>query len=238
MPRPHRAVFPGVPHHVTQRGNHRERVFHAAGDPEAYLDLLHAYARRLGLAIHAYCLMPNHVHLVVTPSTLESMHRTLQAVHSQFAQRVNRMRAVVGHLWQGRYHASALDANHFLNAVRYVERNPVEASLVTRAEDYQWSSAAGHCGMRTDPLIEPASSTNVLRGIADWSSWLSLGVQDDCRKLLRRNERRGLPCGSESFVEQLGRIAGRDLRYHPHGGRRKIKGSDPSTNMKGSDPSV
>ena len=211
-----------MPHHVTQRGNHREQVFNAAGDPEAYLDLLHAYGRRLGLAVYAYCLMPNHVHLVVIPSTLESMHRTFQAVHSQFAQRVNRMRAIGGHLWQGRYHSSALDSDHFLNAIRYVERNPVDAKLVARAEDYRWSSAAAHCGMRNDPVLEPASESSVLRGIADWSSWLSQGVPDERQKLLKRNIRLGLPCGSDSFVEALGRTVGRDLRYHPYGGQRKI----------------
>ncbi|HKX99523.1 MAG TPA: transposase [Steroidobacteraceae bacterium] len=238
MPRTLRAIFPGVPHHVTQRGNHRERVFHAAGDSEAYLDLLRAYGRRLNLAIYAYCLMPNHVHLVVIPSTQESMHRTLQAVHSQFAQRINRMRAIGGHLWQGRYHSSALDSDHFLNAVRYVERNPVEAKLVLRAEDYRWSSAAAHCGMRNDPLLEPTGKSSVLRGIADWSSWLSQRVPDEREMLLRRNVRLGLPCGSDSFVEELGRTIGRDLRYHPRGGQRRVKGSDPSTNMKGSDPFV
>lgn len=196
-------------------------MFFAAGDPEAYLDLLHAYGVREGLAVFAYCLMPNHVHLVVEPTRSESMHRTMQAVHSQYAQRVNRMRDIVGHLWQGRYHSSALDSNYFLNATRYVERNPVAAGLVERAEDYRWSSAAAHCGMRRDSLLVPADTSSVLRGITDWSGWLAIGVSDECRKLLQRNARLGLPCGSDSFVEQLGAIAGRDLRYHPHGGRRK-----------------
>jgi len=196
-------------------------VFFAAGDAEAYLDLLHAHGRREGLAVFAYCLMPNHVHLVVEPSIKQSMDRTMQAVHSQYAQRVNRMRAIVGHLWQGRYFSAALDSDYFLNAVRYVERNPVDAGMVARAEDYQWSSAAAHCGLRGDILLEPASKSNVLRGIADWSSWLSNGISGECRKLLQRNARLGLPCGSASFVEQLGKIAGRDLHYHPRGGQRK-----------------
>jgi putative transposase len=132
------------------------------------------------------------------------------------------MRAIGGHLWQGRYHSSALDSDHFLNAIRYVERNPVEANLVSRAQDFRWSSAAAHCGMRSDPLLEPANKSILLRGIADWSRWLLHRIPDERQKLLKRNVRLGLPCGSDSFVEELGRTVGRDLRYHPHGGQRKI----------------
>ena len=221
VPRRHRAVFPGVPHHVTQRGNHREQVFFAAGDSEAYLDLLHTHGQRHGLTVYAYCLMPNHVHLVVVPSNTDGMMRGLQAVHSQYAQRVNRIRQLKGHLWQGRYYASALDSNHFLNAVRYVERNPVEAGLVVRAEDYPWSSAAAHCGIRrAEPLLAEAGSSSVLREIPNWSRWLAVHVPEDCRKLLQRNAKLGLPCGSTSFVAELEKLAGRDLQFRSWGGRR------------------
>lgn len=195
-------------------------MFFAPGDPEAYLDLLRIHARRAGLAIFAYCLMPNHVHTVAIPSSKDGLEQVLQPVHSQYAQRVNRMRGIVGHLWQGRFHSCALDADHFLNAVRYVERNPVAARLVERAEDYRWSSAAAHCGLRADPLLEPASASSVLKAVANWSDWLAIEVPDPCRKLLQRNSRLGLPCGSDKFVEELEKRAGRDLRYHPWGGRR------------------
>ena len=215
-------VFAGVPHHVTQRGNHRQQVFFAPGDHEAYLDLLHIYGRREGLEVFAYCLMPNHVHLVVVPARPESLHHALRSVHGQFAQRVNRMRAYTGHLWQGRYYAAALDSNHFLNAIRYVERNPVEAGLVGRAEDYPWSSAGAHCGIRRpEALLVAARKSNVLTGVKDWSSWLRKGIPDECRELIRRNSRLGLPCGSISFVAHLGEIAGRDLQFRPRGGQPK-----------------
>jgi putative transposase len=201
-------------------------VFFAPGDPEAFLDLLRIHARRAGLAILAYCLMSNHVHTVTIPSRKDSLERTLQSVHSQYAQRVNRMRGIVGHLWQGRYHACALDADHFLNAVRYVERNPVAARLVQRAEDYRWSSAAAHCGLRTDLLLEPLSASSVLKTISDWSAWLAVGVPEESQKLLRRNSRLGLPCGSKQFVEELEKLTGRDLQYHAWGGRRKKRQGD------------
>ncbi len=214
-------MFPGVPHHVTQRGNHRERVFFEKGDQEAYLSLLHAHARRWGLAIFAYCQMPNHAHLVAVPTNTDSLPRALCPVHSQFTQRVNRMREITGHLWQGRYFSCALDARHFLNAVRYVELNPVKAGIVEKAEDYAWSSAAAHCGLRADPLLEPVHRSSLLGGIEDWSSWLAQGVPEDCREMLRRHERRNLPCGSEEFISELEKSSGRELRYRTRGGRRR-----------------
>jgi len=221
MPRKNRVLFPGVPHHITQRGNHREQVFFENGDPEFYLSLLHANTRMRDVAVFAYCLMPNHVHLVVVPSDSDGIHRSLKAVHSQYAQRINRMRNSSGHLWQGRYRSSPLDANHFVNAVRYVERNPVEAGMVATAEDYLWSSAAAHCGLREDRILESRQRSSLLSGIANWSSWLARGVPDDCRDTLRRHERRNLPCGSSEFVAMLERAAGRELRPKARGGQRK-----------------
>lgn len=221
MPRHRRIVIPGVPYHVTQRGNYREQVFLSRGDPEAYLSLLHAYAKRFGLRLFAYCLMPNHVHLIIMPTSLDGLHRALRAVHCQYAQRIHRMRAVNGHLWQGRFNSCALDSAHFVNAVRYVELNPVRAALVGRPEDFPWSSAAAHCGRRTDPLLEPAESSSLLRGITDWSAWLAQGVPDDCLATLRRHAPRNLPCGSDEFVNRLEESAGRCLRYRSRGGQKR-----------------
>jgi putative transposase len=216
-------VFPNVPHHVTQRGNHREQVFFANGDPEAYLALLHAYACRQHMDVVAYCLMPNHVHLVVVPSDTKGMHSALRAVHSQYAQRVNRMRSLTGHLWQGRYFSSPLDENYFLNAVRYVECNPVRAGLVARAENYAWSSAAAHCGIRHDPIIAKQSRWPALRGIADWSRWLCEGIPSVTQETLRLHGIRNLPCGASEFIAALGEAAGKDLTYRKRGGQAKMK---------------
>ena len=221
MPRHRRLIIPGVPCHVTQRGNYRAQVFLSPGDPEAYLSLLHAYFQRFGVVLFAYCLMPNHVHLVLTPTNLDGLHRALRAVHSQYAQRVHRMRTVSGHLWQGRYYSCALDSAHFVNAIRYVELNPVRAGLVARPEDYPWSSAAAHCGQRTDHLLEPAGNSPLLAGITDWSSWLAKGVPEDCLARLRRHAPRNLPCGSDEFLTRLEETAGHSLRYKARGGQKK-----------------
>ena len=221
MPRHARVVFPGVPHHVTQRGNHRERVFFENGDENSYLSFLQPSSRHENVGVVAYCLMPNHVHLVLVPSTPEGLHHVLMSVHGQYAQRINRMRDQKGHLWQGRYFSSPLDANYFTNAVRYVELNPVRAGIVTKAEDYSWSSASAHCGLRHDPVLEPARRFSAFKGIADWSRWLADGVAGELLEVLRDRAGRNLPCGSSEFVAQLEHAAGRELRSRPRGGQAK-----------------
>lgn len=223
MPRHARVVFPDVPHHVTQRGNRRERVFFGRGDYAAYLELLSTHAERFAIGIVAYCLMPNHVHLVVIPSKPEGIHLTLKAVHGQYAQRVNRMRDQKGHLWQGRYFSSPLDADYFLNAVRYVELNPVRARIVAKAEDYAWSSAAAHCGQRKDPLVDLKPRSRLLAGIVNWSKWLAEDIAVDAFTTLRHHGGQNLPCGSSEFVAELERSAGRQLRFRPRGGQPNSK---------------
>ncbi len=224
MPRRARVVFPGVPHHVTQRGNHRERVFFESGDPEAYLSWLCACSRQENVEIVAYCLMPNHVHLIVIPSGQGGLHHLMMSVNGKFAQRINRMRAQTGHLWQGRYFSSPLDETYFLNAIRYVELNPVRAGLTSCGEEYRWSSAASHCGHRFDPLLRPYKTYRPLRGIADWSQWLASGLGEEAIAILRKYSVRNLPCGSPEFIERLEKVAAQDLRYRSQGGQRKTTG--------------
>lgn len=221
MPRRARIVFPGVPHHVTQRGNHRDPVFFSPGDREYYLHRLRELADAHAVGVTAYCLMPNHVHLVLVPATPNGLYRALKVVHGHYAQRVNRMWGLKGHLWQGRYFSSPLDADYFGNAVRYVELNPVRAGLARKAEEYPWSSAAAHCGLRSDPLVTDRPRPSVLAGIGDWSRWLAAGVSADCCEMLRRHSRQNLPCGSPAFVDELERLAGVPLRHKPTGRRAK-----------------
>lgn len=226
MPRRARVVFENIPHHVTQRGVNRSTVFFERGDGAAYLALLRDYSGRYSVEIVAYCLMPNHVHLVLVPSTVDGLHRALKAVHGRYATRLNRIRDRVGHLWQNRYYSSPLDSQYFLNAVRYVELNPVKAKLVGRAEDYEWSSAAAHCGGRRDPLVEAKPRSVLFDGIQDWSQWLSTGLNDESAAVLRSNARQNLPCGSDSFVKSLEQQAGRPLRPRGCGRPRKTRESN------------
>ena len=200
-------------------------MFFDDGDAECYLALLHFYARSRDITIWAYCLMPNHVHLVMCPSTSDGMHRALRSVHSQYAQRINRMREITGHLWQGRYFSSPLDSAYFLNAVRYVELNPVRAGLAAKAEDYAWSSARFHCGLAHSALVEQTSMSPVLAGISEWSAWLAKGLSSECTNTLRQHGQLNLPCGSSDYVSSLERSSGRDLKYRPRG-RPAMRGED------------
>ncbi len=218
MPRLARVVFENVPHHVTQRGNRRQKVFFATGDYYQYLDWLHHYCVENRLEVLAYCLMTNHVHLVVVPRDKDSLHLTMRPLHMRYAQRINKSRHWCGHLWQGRYFSAPLDDRYTWSAIRYVELNPVRAQLVDRAEHYNWSSAPAHCGLKSDKVLSKKIKwQSRCNQIHDWSNWLSGGDNRDEIAVLRRNVNKGLPCGSSQFVSELEVISGRRLDYRPPG---------------------
>ena len=203
---------------MTQRGNRRCQVFFRDAHRRAYLTWLREYSDLHAVEVLAYCLMPNHVHLVLVPSTADALHRVMKPLHMRYAQRVNRDRDWHGHLFQGRYFSSALDEAYLWAAVRYVERNPVRAKLVSRAEDFPWSSARGHCGLDCDPVLNLGSPLQrQFAGIADWSAWLRQRDAQDSLEVLRAHADRSLPCGAADFVESLEQIAGRPLRCRPRG---------------------
>ncbi len=227
MPRLPRTVFDGLPHHVTQRGNRREAVFFTDEDRAAYLSWLKEYSDKYRVEVLAYCLMTNHIHLVVVPSTADGLQRMLKPLHMRYAQHINRERGWKGHLWQGRYFSSPLDEAYLWAAVRYVERNPVRAGMEQRAEDYRWSSAAAHCGNRSDDLLNPESGwSKQFAAVHDWSSWLAEGDEMEKTQILRQNADKGLPCGNADFVERLGEKIGRQLLCRPQGRPRKSVNSN------------
>lgn len=214
--------MPGVPYHVTQRGNRRGRVFFSDADRRAYLSWLRDYADKFGIEVLAYCLMDNHVHLVVVPGNRESLECALRPLHTRYAMRVNRAREWKGHLWQGRYFAAALDEPYLWAAVRYTERNPVRAGLVKRAEEFGWSSARAHCGLASDRLLSVNPEWwRLVRGVGDWSAWLAAGDETDAVDTLRQHVISGLPCGSETFLKGLEEDAGRPLRNRRRGRPKK-----------------
>ena len=217
-----RVVSPGIPFHVTQRGNRRGSVFFSDYDREWYLSTLAIYCRRHSIAVLAYCLMTNHVHLVLVPGTVNSLHEALRPLHMRHAQRINRLQSWSGHVWQGRYFASALDERYMWAAIRYVELNPVSAGLSRRAEDYRWSSAAAHCQLRNDPVLTTAPQwTELLSQVRDWRAWLEQGEDPEEQFVLQRNTVKGLPCGSEEFIGALESITGHSLQHRSRGRPRK-----------------
>ena len=222
MPRLARTVCVQVPHHITQRGNRREQVFFSDEDRHAYLDWLKEYAEKYEVDILAYCLMTNHIHLVVVPKTEDGLQRALKPLHMRYAQRINRTRGWKGHLWQGRFFSCALDEAYLWAAIGYVERNPVRARMVRKAENYRWSSAGAHCGLRQDDVLTAKSSwRKQFEAIGDWSAWLAEGDAPPQLEVLRRNAEKGLPCGSDKFIRKLEKLTGRALQYRPRGRPRK-----------------
>ena len=151
--------------------------------------------------------MSNHVHIVGIPREPNSMARTIQVMHTRHSQAVNREQGWQGHLWHSRYFATALDGPHMWLAMSYVEQNPVRAGIVSRAEDYVWSSAAVHCGLRDDPLV--SHDKQMLPMFDDWQKTLSEIPDDEALMLLRRRTRTGIPCGDEKFIGKISKMTGR-----------------------------
>lgn len=222
MPRLARIIFPDLPHHITQRGNRRENVFFTDDDRHQYLAWLKEYCQQYEVSILAYCLMTNHIHLIAIPSQADSLQRVLKPLHMRYAQYVNRQQGWSGHLWQGRFFSSALDEAYLWNCVRYVERNPVRAGMVERAEDYAWSSAAAHCDLCEDDLLDTHHATwKMFRDIPDWSAWLQEDDDPAHVEMFRRHINKNLPCGSDSFIQKLEALTGRVLSYRSIGRPRK-----------------
>ena len=213
-------VIPGCPHHVTQRGNRREAVFFDDGDRRRFLDLLKRYADKGGLGIQAYCLMPNHLHLLAVPKAEDSLSAALKPLFLRYAQHVNWRQGQSGRLWQGRFYSCPLDELHQWGAIRYVERNPVRAGLVERAAEYAWSSAAAHCGLRSDPLLAPLPE-GMAAAIGDWSAWLADAEDAAVVAAIRRNTATGRPAGGDGFVGRLESLLGRRRRPMKRGRPRK-----------------
>lgn len=214
MARLARVVVPGLPHHVTQRGNRRQPVFFGADDYRSYLRVLRDQSQRWGLEVWAYCLMTNHVHLIVVPQTAQSLVRTLSETHRRYTRRINFREDWRGYLWQGRFASYPLDERHLLAAVRYVERNPVRAGMVLRAEDYPWSSARAHVNAVYDELLHPCFLSDQIR---DWAAFLTAPDDQACSKRLERHARTGRPYGEKDFLDRLERQLGRCLRPRKRG---------------------
>lgn len=197
MARLPRIVLPGIPHHIEQRGNNRQRVFFEGGDYEHYLELFAAAAQGAGTAIWAYCLMPNHVHMIVVPSTTDGLRATFAEAHRQYTGHINARAKWTGHLWQGRFGSVAMDDTHTVNAIRYIAMNPVVAALVARAEDWRWSSAAAHVAGISDAVIDVAP---VLERTGGFAAFLRGNADDDDASVIERGLSTGRPLGSREWL--------------------------------------
>ncbi len=204
MPRNARCVVPGLAYHVTQRGTNHQRVFFSAADRATYLRLLKQNLAPAETRLLAWCLMSNHIHLVLVPGQIDSLEVLLRRVHGRYAQMVNTKRLRSGHLWQNRYFSCPLSESHLRRVLAYVERNPVRAGLVAQAEQYEWSSAAIHLGLLPDRLQLSDLAFWQAQGGADaWRTLLMAPDEVMTLRLLRRCTYAGRPFGDDAFVESL-----------------------------------
>lgn len=221
MPRLARLVVPGMPHHVTQRGNYRRDVFLNDANRRLYLELLREHSAKHGVSFLAFCLMSNHVHFVVVPATETGLAKTFHSVHTRYSRYFNSRIEERGHLWQARFHSCVLEESHLLAAVRYVERNPVRAGLVGKACDWPWSSASFHAGLqRTTPLPLQDMAAYLDVGQSQWLDYLS-GEDDGDGRRIRVHTLTGRPLGAGAFIARLEERFGRELGPSRRGRPRK-----------------
>ncbi|MGA3203014.1 MAG: transposase [Bryobacteraceae bacterium] len=204
MPRNSRCVLPGLAYHVTQRGSNRERVFFSPSDYKMYLALIRDHAADAKARVLTYCLMTNHVHLIVVPEEVDSLAVLFRRVHGRYSQYLNTRRHRSGHLWQARYYSCPLSGNHLWIALRYVEQNPCRAYLAGNPEQYRWSGAEAHLvtGIDTSRVLDMEFWRRA-GGTDTWAEMHSAKNSSDSITLLRRCTYAGRPFGEAAFVERL-----------------------------------
>lgn len=201
MSRIARVIISGIPHHVTQRGNRRQHTFFADSDYEAYLKLLGASAKTFDFDIWSYCLMPNHVHLLVVPQNENSLREGIGQTHKTYTRMVNLSQGWKGCLWQGRFFSCPIDPVRAALVASYIELNPVRANLCQHPRQYRWSSADAACANHSPrnafaPLVAP---------LGTWEEFLCSGIHTSGSDYseLRQRSQSGRPFGNDLFVKKL-----------------------------------
>jgi len=227
MPRSPRIHLSGVPQHVIQRGVDRQPVFFSDDDCSFYLDWLTTYSQKRGILLHAYCLMTNHIHLVLTASTAAGLGGLMQDMGRRYVQYINRTYRRSGGLWQGRYKASHIQTDRYLlTCQRYVELNPVRSEMVKAPGEYRWSSYRANALGEANPLITPHSeylslaSTPEKRHVAYRALFVSEGDNPDWM-LIRVATQQGVIAGDSRFAEAIGKRLERTVLPRPRGRPRK-----------------
>ena len=224
LPRP---VLKNIPLHIIQRGNNRNACFFAPADYQVYLAMLADSADEHGCSIHAYVLMTNHLHILASPSETTSPARMMKSVGERYVQYVNRRYKRSGTLWQGRYRSCLVDdEQYFLVCQRYIELNPVRATMVSHPVDYDWSSYRANAYGVRDGIITPHSiyvglAAAEMERQASYRALFQEAIPEALLEQVRHATNRNAAFGSSSFVDDMGVVLGRDLACQP-AGRRSI----------------
>ena len=230
MPRQQRLIVPDVAVHIVQRGNNRGACFFAPGDYRLYLLHLRQLAEALDCAVHAYCLMTNHVHLLVTPASPEACQALMRNLGQRYVQYINRKYGRTGTLWEGRYRSClAQSARYVLACYRYIELNPVRAAIVVDPADYPWSSYHSNAEENAAAWLRPhpefiALDDDPLRRRTMYRALIQDGVEHVLLNDIRQATCGGYALGSETFKSELTVASGRRVS---RGRAGRKSGSDP-----------
>ena len=203
MARLARVIAVGVAHHVTQRGNARRFLLEGDTDRRVYLDLLQQHLMSHDVLLVGFCLMSNHVHLIVIPNDQHGLALSLKHTHGRYASYWNMVHHSSGHAWQGRYYSCPLDQEHLWAALRYTELNPVRAKLVTEPNLWAWSSAAAHCDANQPVTFLSTGLWQRYWTHETWSAYLAAGEPTSDLAAIRQCTHTGRPLGGEDFVHSL-----------------------------------
>jgi len=219
MPRQARIVLPGYLHHVTQRGNYRQNIFNDDIDRITYLKLLEHYGAKYGVSLYAFCLMDNHLHLIVSPSDPGGLGKAFCRIQQRYSIYFHKRVSRRGHLWQERFYSCLLFGAHIARAIRYIEKNPVRARMVEKPWDYRWSSARAHLG--TKYKIITLADVKEIVNVESWREFLEEDEKDEDIDKLRKSTLKGGVFGPVEFVKKLEEKLGRSILKKTQG-RPKI----------------
>ena len=229
MARLPRLTLPGYPHHVIQRGNNRQAIFAKTADYQRLLDLLDDNARQFEVAIHAYVLMSNHFHLLVTPQTSDGLPQMMQAVGRRYVRYFNDSQQRSGTLWEGRYRSTLIQTDRYLLAcMAYIDLNPVRAGLVAQAADYPWTSHGHYIGRQMDKMVTPhplvwALGNTPFAREAAYAELVQAGINPVQQSALTQATLSGWALGEPDFVADLQKRTQRRVAKgqvgRPHAGK-------------------
>jgi putative transposase len=192
-------------------------TFFSEADYREYLYLMAEWCNRCKVQVWSYCLLSNHVHLIVVPETEDGLRRAIGEAHRRYTRYINSQMEWKGHLWQGRFGSFPMDEQYLIATARYIELNPARASIVKKPEDYKWSSAQAHLQGEDDILVKVAPLLSI---IPDWRELLASDLSEEEYETLRLHERTGRPLGSDDFVEELEKRTARVLRRQKPGPKK------------------
>jgi len=236
MPRAARVVFEGVVHHITQRGNYRQNIFEDSADRKKYIEFVSEYSRKYQMKIYAYCLMTNHVHFLAAPLRRDSLAMTFKYANMRYSSYFNKKNRRSGHLWQGRFYSCPLHHDHALEALRYVERNPVRAKMVRLPWEYEWSSAREHVGFIAEEGIssegeENESEHRTPESLNDQSITQSSSIHE-AEKVSDEDTSITRTSASSSRIIELSPLQELDLNWSPEGWREFLGFPDEDDFLK------